>query len=549
MPPLTLYKLRSRPTNEALPSFDDFIDFEEKDLQVSGPVEGPGFTAFAYVRNIPPNPPRWKSFLKTGFGDQIHVQDTSSTAAVVLVSVDIQKHREFFALTFGIGGRFLLRQTLIDRAYGVRTALNVLYPAESLNDDDQARVLGMDTKRHGLDTIRSRRQASRATTPETFDLDELRDILNAATGKPVDDGKWGSRVTGGDALSLTVPLEFDELGRLCKSVHAAHAKKDYASRFPWLDHIQPVSNPDELDALEDYVVQLLRTGAPSELDLGPPEIVNWAEVDDFKYSTDRKSRHQELRLSDFLATLDDVSTVDRHRMETARVRALNINEKPVHQWSAWKCLTGSFVLNETTYVLDEGGFFVVAASFLEEVNQYVDAIPEGRDLPPFPVGADETKYNALVAAEIDGAATLHEQLVQTAQKYSRIELCDILTPAGELIHVKRELGSRDLSHLFSQGVVSAAFLQQDLQFLERVRTKLEAAEATSHLASLFPDGGIRTSDFDVAFAVVHDWGGKSVSETLPFFSKVNLYRTCLDLGSRGFGFAWTRVEDAAKAKT
>jgi uncharacterized protein (TIGR04141 family) len=42
---------------------------------------------------------------------------------------------------------------------------------------------------------------------------------------------------------------------------------------------------------------------------------------------------------------------------------------------------------------------------------------------------------------------------------SSLEICDLLGPDNELIHVKRAKGSAPLSHLFSQGLVSAQTLR------------------------------------------------------------------------------------------
>jgi uncharacterized protein (TIGR04141 family) len=41
---------------------------------------------------------------------------------------------------------------------------------------------------------------------------------------------------------------------------------------------------------------------------------------------------------------------------------------------------------------------------------------------------------------------------------SSLEICDLLGPNNELIHVKRAEGSAPLSHLFSQGLISAQSL-------------------------------------------------------------------------------------------
>jgi uncharacterized protein (TIGR04141 family) len=547
MPALTAYRLRPRVNGLVVSAPDAYIDFEGKSIHTAGPIEGPGFSAKAYVTEIPPHPPRWGSFLKQGFGDEFAVPLISAAGAVLVVTVQIAKKTHFYGFAFGVSGRFLLKQGAIEAAFGVRTALNLLYPTDAA-DADQARLLGMDAKRHGHQTVRSRLQASRATTPEAFDLDELRDILNAATGRPMNKEKWGTRLSGGDGLSLNAPVDFDELGRLCKELHAVHARSDYRTRFPWLDHISPVSDPEVADKLDSAVIDLL-IKKQGDFDLAPPEIVDWPQIDDFRYSTDRKNRHPELRLQDLLATLKmELDTLTVQRLRTIRIRALNPDGSVIHDWRAWACLTGSFQIEDRTYVLDEGQYFVVAGDFLQEVNEFIDSIQPGPPLPPFTIeDQDETAYNAKVADALDGAIMMHEQLIETPQRGSRVELCDVLTPEKQLIHVKRELGSRDLSHLLAQGFGAAEFVQQDRHFRRAIREKLESLSPGTTLGELFPEKGVTTADFEVVFAVAADWRGRKPSQALSFFGKVNLRRVARDLRSRGYRCAWTSIDGPSAA--
>lgn len=542
MPALTIYRLRQRIGGETLTEASQFVDLEGKSVSEYGPVSGPGFEATLYMTAVPPHPPRWASFLREGFGDEVSVPQISSAGALMVVAVKHGKKHDFFAMPFGTSGRFLMRPGVQETAYGVRVALNLIYPSDMSDDAGEARLIGVDAKRHGLDTVRSRLQTSRASTPETFDLDRLRDVLNAATGHPLDHDRWGSRISGGDGLSMSNTLPFEEIGSLCTHLANAHERSDYRTRFAWLDQIQPVADPDHIDELNDHVLELLRQGKHVEFDLAPPEIVSWSEIDDFRYSSDKRGvTHRELRLEDLLKTLDtETSDLSIQRMHSVRVRAINGEGTPVHDWRAWHCLTGSFEFAGRTYVLDEGGYFVVANDFLDEVDQFVDGIPAGPTLPDFELGQDETAYNNMLAASIAGSLLMHEKFIPTAQTGSRVELCDLLTPTLDLIHVKRELGSRDLNHLFAQGFTSAESLQV-VDFRKEVRTKLVELAPGSGLDKHFPEASISTSDFNVCYAVVAAWKDRPLSKALPFFAKVNFRRTARDLINRGFRVSWVKI--------
>jgi uncharacterized protein (TIGR04141 family) len=57
----------------------------------------------------------------------------------------------------------------------------------------------------------------------------------------------------------------------------------------------------------------------------------------------------------------------------------------------------------------------------------------------------------------------------------------------------------------------------------------------------FLNAPLRTSDFEIIFAVMRRWAGKTV-ESLPFFAKVNLKSVTSELFGRGFKVKVARIE-------
>ena len=137
------------------------------------------------------------------------------------------------------GARFLLRPESVARGYGLRTALNLIYPRTS---NDTVRLRGVDTKRRGPTTVRSRLQVSHQADFESFDVNRFRDVVSKATGAPADTHTWGPRVSGGDALSLQPAIGFEDIGNFCRQVEAAYRQDDYRERFDWIDYIRPVTD-------------------------------------------------------------------------------------------------------------------------------------------------------------------------------------------------------------------------------------------------------------------------------------------------------------------
>jgi uncharacterized protein (TIGR04141 family) len=545
VPALTCYALNNEVDGQPIHQQRDFIDDEDRRITSYGPVSGRQFEAELFVSSVPPHEPRWADFLRSGFGSNVDILRSASVGAVIVVRIGSGGSRQYFALTFGISGRHLLKDGAWQRAYGLRTALNLIYPSGGVSDEELSRLVALDAKRRGGETLRSRRQSSRATTFEGFDLDRLRDVVDAATGRPSNAQVWGPRISGGDALHFSTEISFDELGALCQQIAAAHARDDYRERFGWLDNIQPVTDPELREALEEAVREALVNERLEELDLAPPEIVDWTRVVSFRFHFDGRRRlvRPDMRLQDYVVGLRQegvLADVDVAYLKRRRISALDADDEPVHRWSVWRCLTGELQIEGHTYVLDEGEFFVIATDYLSEVNQFVERLPDSSvTLPAAGSRMREKDYNESAAEALD-AVLLDRATISTSAATTPIEICDLLTRDKQLIHVKRHLGSRDLSHLFAQGFVSAELLQEDEQF--RVAAQQKVIELTDSMREeIFGREGIVTSDFEVVYAIIAEWRDRRLEEALPFFSKVNLRRTVQSLSSRGFGVSCVRV--------
>lgn len=536
MPALSIYRLRSPLESESL-DFDDFVDFSDRKLDEYGPIFPRDFGAKLYTFSGFPQEPRWTAFLKEGFGSQLPIPRRSASGALIIVRIQIDGVDAYFGVPFGPVGRHLLREGFVERAYGLRTALNIIYP--SGEEDDLARLVSIDAKRREADTMRSRHQMSRASTFETFDFDQLRDVVNAATGRPARPNSWGSRVHGGDAIGMSVDLAFDELGGLCRSVSDAHDALDYRDRFSWLDHVQPVLDPMIVNRLTDEIIEAIRTDTHDHLELAPPTIIDWGRVEGFRYHFSRgrnPDTRPDLRLADYLVGLDvdERNELSAELLRRRWVESRDGDGAPVDRWSIWRCLVGEFAMEGVTYVLEEGDFYSIEDSYLEALNRFIDALSAPDiSMPAAMKTQREGEYNKLAADSSDDFLLLDLQTVRIPDVTTPIEICDILTKDLHLIHVKRHLGSRDLSHLFAQGRVSATLLQDSTEFRQAAKEKIDSLIEDSTF-DVLANKSITTSDWKIVYAVIADWKERSLSEALPFFSKVNLRGSVGDLTSRGF---------------
>ncbi|NNN10047.1 MAG: TIGR04141 family sporadically distributed protein [Acidimicrobiaceae bacterium] len=273
-------------------------------------------------------------------------------------------------------------------------------------------------------------------------------------------------------------------------------------------------------------------------------------------------RHPDLRLVDYLSglkrpnasrrqgpeeegvgTSNRLSTLTSTSLRSSRILAIDGSGSASYQWSVWKCLVGEIELNGETFVLDEGDFFRVQDDYVEELNRFIDNLPEAAiKFPSSTPNKHEGDYNAEFADSSDDLFLLDKRLVSIRSKTTPIEICDVLTRNRELIHVKRHLGSSDLSHLFSQGMVSAELIQSSPEFRKMVSKKINSYPKGRTGFDCFGDSGLVVSEFQVVYAIIERWQGRTCAEALPFFSKVNLREIASNLTSRGFRVALNQIQ-------
>jgi uncharacterized protein (TIGR04141 family) len=550
---LTCYRILDEIDGTPVADFDDILDQSAGRTTAIGPVSSRDFEAKLYVLQTMSHDPRWASLLKQGF-PEAQIPRASSPGALLLIRISVRRKQEYYAFPFGIRGRHLIRSDAYVRGYGLRCALNIMYP-RGADDFDPDRVRGIGTKIRGPKTIRARAQISEASVFEEFNVNKLRDVVDAAVGVPSGD-KWGARIGGSDALSLGVDQSFDEFGRLCKQIGAAYRRDDYKDNFDWIDYIRPISDPGLREDLTDEVIRSLRDEAGGGLALAPPEVIEWEQVEHFHYHFDRPQgaarspvRHGDLRLRDYLAGLNRTGRLEAVTVESLKsspIEGRDPSGSVVQHWSVWRCLTGEIVHAGETYILDDGEFFTVSSGYLGELDGFVDGL-EGTDrsFPTLPADTHEKTFNEQAALNDDQLILLDRQnVIPVPGRTTPIELCDLLSSERELIHVKRKFGSSDLSHLFSQGVVSAELLHHSSDFRTAATHRVNGISGNAPEFDFLSASVFDPRDYKVVYAVVGAWGSQAPSAVLPFFSKVNLREAVTNLMDRGFAVGLARVETA-----
>jgi len=217
------------------------------------------------------------------------------------------------------------------------------------------------------------------------------------------------------------------------------------------------------------------------------------------------------------------------KLEGRRVYCVDLEtDQEVDSWPLKNCLHVEIVLGDKTYVLSNGHWYQVAQDFVARVDRAINPLLQDCSLPDYD-DKDEARYNQRIAKNL-GYFLFDRKNVYHGGRRSQIEPCDLLRKDRYLIHTKRYGGSSVLSHLFAQGYIASELLADDSKYREKMRAKLP-----DELKYLIPADRIDPTRYTIVYAIVgRSPEGQKLAELLPFFSRVNLYRTAQRLKRIGY---------------
>ena len=480
-----------------------------------------------YVAPSDDRRPGWVSFFEGAAAIDPAIARNASTAAVWLLEVEGRQ----FALTFGYG-RNLLKPGVYEEDFGLRVTLNAV-------DPDKIKAIDRMT----LDAVaqQSRIQAIRDANMSEFGLDVEQDLLRAVTGAPVDEATLGHRLTGRDALQLTVPIEISAISPLLSRLLIEHAKDDFRTRFPWIEQIHEVDDPTRKAELDLQLIGKLKKQTLDGVWLAVPEMIDWESLAGFKYRSPKKALlHDDIHALTFLSEVGNPDEIDEYALKKRyHITAIaNDSEAVVKQWPVYRCFYCEVTDGPETFLLNNGRWFRIATDFVKRINDAVNQITDSDlELPPYQ-DKSEPSYSRRVAETSAGIlALMDSKLVGSASLPNRIEFCDLYSAARHVVHLKRYSSSSALSHLFAQGVVSAKLFLNEIDF----RRELNGILPLSHRLA---DADARpvASNYKIVFGIISKSKKKLV---LPFFSRVNLKNAHSSLRGMGFEVALCKIPSEA----
>tara|TARA_R110002073_G_scaffold258801_1_gene421814 strand:- start:836 stop:2512 length:1677 start_codon:yes stop_codon:yes gene_type:complete len=503
--------------------------------------------ATLYIGQIYTNPPGWKEFLRTQSPDLPEDIFASGAGAVIFVPSGPRT----LAICFG-HVHIALNDDAFVRQFGLKVTLNSV---------SREQLRSLDTATPDAVTVQKRVQTSKDSDLQAFGVDMYRDLARVAAGTPKD-ADFALFVAGKDALKIISKDQPGDIQALCDRVLAMYLREDYKADFSWVDRMQIVSEKDVVSQLDTKLfeaVTKLRAGESADLHMSPPEIVDYTEGNQLHYNGfgGQGADFESLSIEDYVAELERckfegevIELKEKHYISAKK----DNDEKFDQKWKVYDCFIFETSLgggaDQKYYVLFAGAWYCVDQDFKAEVDKAYDDL-EKVEIVGATACLNERELIADLVGSRDDLLMLDQQKINPkGVRYGNLEPCDFFSAKGEFIHLKDGHSSGSISHLWSQGVVSAEALISDHDFKVKLRriVKIESDKKASGTAfeELLPMAAQKPvrNDFKVVYGVMRK-PYKDGSLGLPFFSKVSLQAAVRRLEEFGIPVAIELIQKPA----
>ncbi len=468
--------------------------------------------------------PDWVGYIISS-QSEIGYEDFSkcqSESAVIIVRFS----GVIFLITFG-GGHHKVKKESIERDFGLRVTLNSV---------DPDKLKSLDKSNYQDSPLNTRSQSTKEVDISSLNIDSELDILSTLTGKSNVD-IFGDIVTGKDSLIITPPVRIDSLQSVLSEA-LSRFKQKLPKEFEWIDNISKVKDKDLSDVLDLELNEYLKDDDKSEeFWIGEPELVDWTAQIGYVFGriTSRSEIHPTL-VFDNLKKYISLNKLDLNCdvLKSLKIHIIKENEISYDSWSAFNCLYAEVKNKNETYILRNGSWYAVNASFIASLDKSLESVlPYDFELPIYN-HLREDEYNKYVENNCDACINMDKKLLHHGGRNNKFEFADILRNDTDFIHVKYYRSSSTLSHLFAQAYVSLELFVSDAAFRAKLNKVLPNDSKLIDVSSR-PD----TQNYVVVYAIAIN---RDIPKNLPLFSKITLKNTVKSLRNLGFTIKLAQIK-------
>ena len=438
----------------------------------------------------------------------------------------------FFCFTFG-HARHLIDQLSYERNFGLIVTLNI---------SDPATVRSIDKTNISHIALHSREQATKNLEIGEYEFDYEIDILKSITAhvEKVKNDDEAETVSGRDSISLYTRVDLTAFKEIVEKLYTAYGKDRYKKLYPWFEFIQEERDKRVVEALNLRLVEKIINREFHDVWLAIPEVVEWQDIKGF--ANRRRNivadgpgpvlRHD----LDIEVWYDECKIDEKLSIESLKHKQVFMywaDDRPPTAWKVYRCLNAEIDFEGKKYILNDGDWYHLDKGYVTEINRFYSLVPDSQIALPNYGGMTEPKYLESVAANDQSFALMDRQLISYGGRRSKVEFCDLLSKANDVIHVKKYGGSSLLSHLFSQALVSAESFLHEEEFRKKLNYKLPEGFKLPDV-----DKTPAAKNYPICLAIMSDKPG---ALELPFFSKVSLKYAVKHLRNLGFDVSKLKI--------
>lgn len=486
-----------------------------------------------YIVNTEPKKAWWVDY----FGIQKNLTQVTKSAVLFIL---VRPH--CFALTLGYGGT-----KIDDESYHYDFGRIV-----TLNSVDPGRLKSTEVLEPGTARWRAT-QVPVESGIMWFDIDHDKALLKKLTGKSKKEYEGVfKQVTGSSQLRIHTSIQPRKLPELCRKLAGLYNSTEYKTKFPELNNIVPIKDPAITRRLDERLVGAIGD-QESRLQLAVPGIVDYTNISSFKFSEGKKTPvYPDVRISHFYQHLAD-KKIDfrrgggREKLEGLGLYLATEDGFPAKHYSIRKCLVFDTDLDDETYYLSEGEWYRVNKNFVEDLNDYLDRHYEDVGLPEY-LGQPEWEYNKEVGRKTSLDVVCLDRTNVSPLGMNPIEPCDLYGFAKDrpiFIHVKVFRGTRELSHLFKQGEISAMLLKSEGSAREKCGRRIRSR--SRHPKPPSPPDEYNITRARVVFAIASIKGGGDTSKRMTLFSRIGMRSTIKILNTMGVEVKFCYIREGARS--
>ncbi|MEN6325275.1 MAG: DUF6119 family protein [Syntrophomonas sp.] len=466
------------------------------------------------------NPPKW---LKSFFNLSSDELKQANSKVILLDRIDFENETRTFAVTFGYA-KSLFKEDVLEEQFGLKVLLN------SVNENELRKISKISV---GGNHKQSQEQIPKVGKISEFGFDIDRDLIRIVTAKTSDDVFEKAMLTGGDIFSVTVDRNIRNIDEFLKICYARFKQTVYLSRFDWVDNIKEVRAFKEKQSLDNELLKLLNQKNFTNVWMAVPDVISWEFIKHFKY-TGSKEEYDDIFIEQVMETFEgDILNVERLKSKSIYAISAEDEDRQQHRWSAYKCIIAELDVNNQSYCLNNGKWYKIDKNFAQRVNNEYQSIPIS-NIPFIPYESkgkqeySEDNYNEELVKALGNAKLLHKvvEIPYGGGQGNKIEVCDVMTLDKNLIHIKKNGGSSQLSHLFNQAAVSAEALLD-----EGFRNKLHSKLAEKRYKELI-DPSFNPNSYKIIIAIINET--KNQRPKIPFFSRVAIRYTTRVISNMGY---------------